>query len=337
MKIKLYYFDDCPSYEKALENLKEALRSEGLAQEVEMVPVASEADAHAKRLIGSPTIRIDGIDIEGPEAEKKGYGYGCRIYSENGRTSGWPSVEIIRDALQKTRKPGGGDSMGSKRPPLKEYWPTLSKAIPDFPPDQQRVAVTIYRELAKGKPASGEQLAAALGLSAEAVQRILSREPLRAFIYQDEQGRVIGFGGLAAAPMHHEFRVKGQKLWTWCAWDSLFIPMVLGEAAAVTSGDPETGEVVRLTVLPTGVERVEPKDVVVSFLFPDVDDFDRSAANVMGKFCHYVFFFASRESGERWAIRHEGTFLYSVEEAFELGQRLVMKQFGRELRRQSAA
>lgn len=57
----------------------------------------------------------------------------------------------------------------------------------------------------------------------------------------------------------------------------------------------------------------------------------------MAKFCHYVFFFASRESGERWTVRHEGTFLYSGEEAFELGQRLVMKQFGGELQRQSTS
>ena len=99
MKIKLYYFDDCPSYEKARENLKEAFRLEGLTQEVEMVPVASEADAQAKRFIGSPSIRINGIDIEGPEAEEKGYGYCCRIYAENGRSTGWPSVEQIRYAL----------------------------------------------------------------------------------------------------------------------------------------------------------------------------------------------------------------------------------------------
>ena len=99
IKLKLYYFDDCPSYERARENLKDALHSEGLAQEVEMVPVASEADAQAKSFIGSPTIRIDGIDIEGPEAEEKGYGYGCRVYSGNGCMSGWPSVEQIRQAL----------------------------------------------------------------------------------------------------------------------------------------------------------------------------------------------------------------------------------------------
>ncbi len=103
MKIQLYYFDDCPSYQKALDNLKEALRSQELPQEVEMIPVTSEDDAQAKRFIGSPTIRLNGIDIEGPEAEEKGYGYGCRIYAENGRGGGWPSVERIRQALQAAR------------------------------------------------------------------------------------------------------------------------------------------------------------------------------------------------------------------------------------------
>ena len=103
MKIQLYYFDDCPSYQKALDNLKEALRSQELPQEVEMIPVTSEADSHVKRFIGSPTIRINGIDIEGPKAEEKGYGYGCRIYAENGRSGGWPSVERIRQALQAAR------------------------------------------------------------------------------------------------------------------------------------------------------------------------------------------------------------------------------------------
>ena len=39
MKIQLYYFDDCSSYQKALDNLKEALRSQELPQEVEMIRV----------------------------------------------------------------------------------------------------------------------------------------------------------------------------------------------------------------------------------------------------------------------------------------------------------
>jgi hypothetical protein len=36
----------------------------------------------------------------------------------------------------------------------------------------------------------------------------------KCFVYPDEQGRVLGFGGLAAAPMHHCFEVDGRTLWT---------------------------------------------------------------------------------------------------------------------------
>ena len=219
--------------------------------------------------------------------------------------------------------------------PLQDYWTTLARVLPEFSPGQQHTAVTLYRELARGKPLTTERVASVLGVASEKAEEELARDPLRAFVYADK-GQIVGFGGLAAAPMHHEFRVKGQTLWTWCAWDSLFIPTVLGDTANVSSLDPETRELVRLTVSSISIERVEPKDAVVSFPLPGEGNFDKSAKNVMGTFCHSVFFFASRESGERWRSRHEGTFLYSLDDAFELGLRLVRKQFGLELERLSA-
>ena len=100
MKIELYYFDGCPSYIEALENLKKALKLEGLLEDIEMIHVDSDNDAQTKRFIGSPTIRIDGVDIEGPDAEKKGYSFSCRIYANSGGLLGWPSVEKIRKALK---------------------------------------------------------------------------------------------------------------------------------------------------------------------------------------------------------------------------------------------
>ena len=102
MNVQLFYFDCCPSYVRALENLTEALRLEQLADDVEMILVADAADAQAKRFIGSPTIRIDGLDVEGPDAEKRGYGFGCRVYSDGAKMAGWPSVEQIRKALRRT-------------------------------------------------------------------------------------------------------------------------------------------------------------------------------------------------------------------------------------------
>lgn len=105
MKIELFYFDGCPSYIQARENLKTALSLQQITDEVELIHVADAGGAQAMRFIGSPTIRIDGIDVEGPDADAHGYAYGCRVYAGDSGTVGWPSVEQIRQALQ-ARTPG---------------------------------------------------------------------------------------------------------------------------------------------------------------------------------------------------------------------------------------
>jgi alkylmercury lyase len=113
--------------------------------------------------------------------------------------------------------------------------------------------------------------------------------------------------------MHHRFAVDGRMLPTWCAWDSLFIPEIL--PARVVSPDPESGELVRLVVTPDRIESVEPAGAVVSFIVPDSQAFGSSAANVIVKFCHFIFFFSSRTSGERWVAKHPDTFLCSLDDA----------------------
>lgn len=218
-----------------------------------------------------------------------------------------------------------------KVPTVDQYWEVLAARLLPFSPEEQRAAVTLYLELAKGQAVDAGQLAQALGVSPSEARALLERDSIKAFVYPDAQGRVVGFGGLAVAPMHHRFEVDGRGLWTWCAWDSLFIPEILGKEARVTSPDPENGELVRLVVLPDGIESAEPKDAVVSFLLPDAHDFDTSAANVMMKFCHFVFFFTSRSSGERWIAKHPGTFLYSPDQALALAKRLNERNFGQEL------
>ena len=65
MNIQLFYLDGCPSRERALVNLREALRQQGSTDAVEMVRVTSVEDAHVKRFLGSPTIRINVIETLG--------------------------------------------------------------------------------------------------------------------------------------------------------------------------------------------------------------------------------------------------------------------------------
>lgn len=207
-------------------------------------------------------------------------------------------------------------------PPLDQYWKALDAQLPRFSPEEQRIAVSLYRELAKGQPVDAGRLGS---------------DAIRALVFADDQGRVLGFGGLAVAPMHHRFEVDGRALWTWCAWDTLFIPEILGKRARIASPDPETQTLVELVVSPQRIESVAPAGAVVSFLMPDASDFDSGAANVMKTFCHFVFFFAFRASGERWVAKHPGTFLYSLDDAFALAKRLNARNFGPELARRAPA
>ena len=221
-----------------------------------------------------------------------------------------------------------------KVPALDEYWGKLESQLRPFSPEDQRVAVALFRELAKGKAVDADQLGRALGRPPAEIRALLESDAIKALIHPDSQGRVLGFGGLAATPMHHRFEVNGRTLWTWCAWDSLFIPEILGRLARVTSQDPETRESVRLVVTPERVESVVPAEAVVSFIRLETEVFSKSAENVMENFCHYVFFFASRSSGERWTAKHPGTFLYPLNQAFTLAKRLNARNYGAELARQ---
>jgi len=102
MKIQLLYFDGCPSWRKAEENLKAALDAAGIADPIEYVTVETPEKAKELSFPGSPSIRIDGEDIEERSDGGKDISLACRIYREGGEAVGWPSVALIRSALSRS-------------------------------------------------------------------------------------------------------------------------------------------------------------------------------------------------------------------------------------------
>ena len=205
----------------------------------------------------------------------------------------------------------------------------MMDTVPALGEEAKRLAVELYRQLARGQPVSHKSLADELGLSANEISALLEDEQLKGWVFYDNDRRMIGFRGLAIGKMPHRFEVDGRTLYTWCAIDSLFIPEMLGKAAQVESRDPHTGTVIRLTVTPDGIQDVEPVDAVMSILVADTEVVKTNPTKVMASFCHHIFFFESQESGAAWAAKHgEGTFLVTLEEAFALGKRFNAVQFG---------
>ncbi len=101
VKITFLYFEDCPSHEAALARLRQVMAEEGVRAEIEIVKVETDEQAHNRRFVGSPTILIDGQDIDPLPADIQ-YALTCRAYQlEDGRISPLPSVDMIRRALRK--------------------------------------------------------------------------------------------------------------------------------------------------------------------------------------------------------------------------------------------
>ncbi|KAA3616801.1 MAG: alkylmercury lyase [Calditrichaeota bacterium] len=94
MNIELYYFEGCPSYVETGDNLKNALKDLGFDSSYNIIEVLDADDAVKKKFLGSPTIRVNGIDFE----EKDGnYIFGCRIFSIDGKMTGTPTKAFIKE------------------------------------------------------------------------------------------------------------------------------------------------------------------------------------------------------------------------------------------------
>jgi hypothetical protein len=97
--VELLWWEDCPSWERALGDLREEMRAAGLDPDsVDVTEVRTDEDADRNEFVGSPTIRIDGRDIQPPGDEP--IGLACRIYRlRDGRVSPLPDRADLRDAL----------------------------------------------------------------------------------------------------------------------------------------------------------------------------------------------------------------------------------------------
>lgn len=196
---------------------------------------------------------------------------------------------------------------------IEELAAALNEGMPASD-DDRRLMLTLYEMLAEGSPALVAALARRASLDPGAVQKTLDAWPN---VFRDAEGRIMGFGGLALTTTAHAFDVDGRRLYTWCAFDPLFIAPLLGVGARVTSTCPVTDRAITLTVGPDGLQDVDPAGAVLSFLRPS----DVRGDDVIERFCHYVRLFASEEAATSWTADHPGTFVLALGDALELGRR----------------
>lgn len=193
----------------------------------------------------------------------------------------------------------------------------LSHCTP-LEPDEQQVVRAGQFALLGSVPLTVDQLAHLVELSPERVLAVFARLPGIARF--DEEGRVVGLLGLSTQRTPHNFEADGRRAYTWCAWDSLFIPRVIGLTARVASHCPFTGTPVRLVVGPDGVLEASPPDLRVSFW---VGCGPERGQGVVATCCPHIHFLGTAAAAERWVSCHPGGLVLAGDEAWEVARRFV--------------
>ena len=104
MKVEILYFAGCPNHDQAVDRVWKILRQETASAELVEVEIKDAAMAQVMGFLGSPSIRIDGCDIEPAARSSQAFAMGCRIYADQNGLAGLPPVEWIRAAVREAKE-----------------------------------------------------------------------------------------------------------------------------------------------------------------------------------------------------------------------------------------
>jgi hypothetical protein len=97
--VELLYFDGCPHYEALLQRLRELLLGVGAGDRLQLRRISDEPAALRERFLGSPTVRVNGHDVEPGASDRSDFGLICRLYSTADGLRPAPLDEWVLDAL----------------------------------------------------------------------------------------------------------------------------------------------------------------------------------------------------------------------------------------------
>jgi hypothetical protein len=99
MKVEVFYFEGCPNHAPALDMVRRVLAREGIEAQIVSLDVQDVETATKLRFLGSPSIRVNGVDIEPGRQDDPPF-FGCRTYNVPGKTVGVPPEEWLLEAVR---------------------------------------------------------------------------------------------------------------------------------------------------------------------------------------------------------------------------------------------
>jgi len=322
--VEILYFDGCPNHEPALALVERVDRELGTDAEVRLVHVVDQRTAQRLRFLGSPTIRVDGIDIDPQTKQRTDYALSCRVFTTEHGPAGQPDERWIRDALTNA---AGPERDGVERILEAAAIPRSrcgTERTAGLSREERRLYNWIIERFAQASPPTPAQLAERarrLELEPSAAFATLAREDL---IHTDDDGAVLVAYPFSARPRGHRVTIDERlTVEAMCAIDALGIAPMLDQPVEINSHDPLTGHEIWLRVSPGEGAWWEPETAAV------LAGSGRASGPSYGRCCDVLNFFETPETAERY-LREHGDVVgvpISIPEAIEAGRAIFGEIF----------
>lgn len=97
MQIDILYFDGCPNQRHTAALVRDIVQSHAFDATIREVEVRDVEEAVRLRFFGSPTVQVDGEDVDPAVRNRTDYSFSCRMYGR----AGSPPRELVEEALRK--------------------------------------------------------------------------------------------------------------------------------------------------------------------------------------------------------------------------------------------
>lgn len=323
--VEILYFDGCPNHEPALALIERLSRDLGVAVDIELIAVPDDETASALRFLGSPTVRVDGCDVDPQAQERSDHGLSCRIFQTEAGVAGQPDERWVRDALLRAaaaEAPEVGLDDDVVERALRAAGIAPERRGRDragrLTGDERVLYQWILRRFADAVPPSAADVAAQaerFGLDPAAALATLAREDL---VHSDDGAITVAYP-FSARPRGHQVLIDGRRrVEAMCAIDALGIAPMLDDPVGISSHDPVSGGRVwvRLDSADGGGAWWEPSDAVVL----------AASASCGGPSfrgcCDVLNFFTSTATAARYLRHHSDVsgFAIPIPEAIAVGR-----------------
>jgi hypothetical protein len=228
-RVELLFFDGCPNHQALEPHLRALLERRWPGTALELRRVESDEDAQRIGFLGSPSVRVDGRDVEPGADTRDDFGLKCRLYRVEGRLAGTPSNAWIVDALD--------DGLARLR----------TRSALNRVAHVSNAARSLHRRIL-------------LAFAAGTAPPLNDPDGLAELEQHDLIGRDTTTGDVVVAypfsaretPHVVKLAHDGTRVYAMCAIDALGIPAMLGREARISSRDPDTGEPIELDISPEG-------------------------------------------------------------------------------------